>query len=267
MAVKKAKNSPGKNLYARLNPGSKKRPQKLLKTPDETTVTKWQERVSAAIFKSSFDSNHVYSYDEIVNGKGTNGQQIQKIIFKEFPEKYMADDSWLVNWHKQQETFYKAKVKGPTGSKKISARDYEYFDRDAASGFMDFIEKKIKVFGISKKDTWNPADIWLVQNRKRVRKNIELAIDQSGGNIKYLNDAMKSMLAKRDLVGVSLKKISGKTAEWKVLNLGNVFNFIGKGPPKYECGKVKCNLSITTGNFSETYNISRKLVIAVLAKE
>ena len=71
----------------------------LLKLPDETTTTKWQERVSALVFKEVINvKSRVFTYDELVNGKGPSGKSIQKKIFKEFPEKYMVNDEWLINF-------------------------------------------------------------------------------------------------------------------------------------------------------------------------
>jgi len=223
----------------------------LLKLPDETTTTKWQERVSALVFKEVINvKSRVFTYDELVNGKGPSGKSIQKKIFKEFPEKYMVNDEWLINFWKQQDKFFNVTISGA----RIDTHSYQEFDRDEPKGFMSWIETKIKLYGISKKDTWNPADIWLVKNSKKVRADLEVAIQSE--NISHLNSAMKQMLRERRLVGVSLKKISGKEAKWQVVNLEKTFNFIGKGPPKYELGKTNLALNIVDDKYFEKSPLS-----------
>jgi hypothetical protein len=225
----------------------------LVRLPDETTTTRWQERVSALVFREVINvRSKVYTYDEIVNGKGSAGKSIQRKIFKEFPEKYMANDEWLINFWKQQDKFFNVAVAGT----KINTHTYQEFDRDDPKGFMGWIEKNIKQYGISKKDTWNPADIWLVKNSKKVREDLEVAMVSE--NIDHLNSAMKQMLRERRLVGVSLKKISGKQAKWQIVNLEKTFNFIGKGPPKYELGKTNLALNIVTDKYFETSPASGK---------
>lgn len=218
----------------------------LVKLPDETTTTKWQERVSALIFREVINvRSKVYTYNELVNGKGA-GKTIQKKIFKEFPEKYMANDDWLINFWKQQDKFFNVSIKGF----KVNTHNYEEYDRDQPNGFMSWIETRIKQFGISKKDTWNPADIWLVKNKKKVRADLEVALASS--NIDILNDTMKTMLKQGRLIGVSLKKISNNEAKWQTVNLEKTFNFIGEGPPKYELGKTNLALNIVTDKYFET---------------
>ena len=99
----------------------------LVKLPDETTTTRWQERVSALVFREVINvRSKVYTYDEIVNGKGSAGKSIQTKIFKEFPEKYMANDEWLINFWKQQDKFFNDGFAGA----KINTHTYIEFYRD-----------------------------------------------------------------------------------------------------------------------------------------
>jgi len=56
-----------------------------------------------------------------------------------------------------------------------------------------------------------------------------------------LNEVMKKQFKKREVVGVSLKKISGKTAIWEEVNVGDVM-FTGTDY-KYEVDFVRCKLS------------------------
>ena len=78
-------------------------------------------------------------------------------------------------------------------------------------------------FGISQKDNWNPADIWMIQNERKVMKTIEETVDGNGSQtILELNAVMRKMFKEETVVGVSLKKISGNTAKWQKYNVDDM---------------------------------------------
>jgi len=60
------------------------------------------------------------------------------------------------------------------------------FNRDG--GFMDFITQRIKTFGFSQKDAWNPADVWLIKNSTVIQDLKEAK------SIQELNDIMKKIV-------------------------------------------------------------------------
>jgi len=155
------------------------------------------------------------------------------IIFNEFPEEYMKNDDWMETFQLQAEKLMVEKV----AKKAIMSPDYTEFDRDAKNGFMEFIEKEIKKYDISKKDTWNPADIWLLKktSERYVRTAIEaLSNGDTETNIDLLNATMKRLMREHALIGISLKKISGDKASWKVYNLAKNIKFYGGRAPVYE---------------------------------
>ena len=71
-----------------------------------------------------------------------------------------------------------------------------------------------KQTNIKSEDKWNPADIWLVREKKKAdivnHLNSETTID-------CLNNAIQQLLGKGDLIGISLKKIEG-SPKLKLLN-------------------------------------------------
>jgi hypothetical protein len=96
------------------------------------------------------------------------------------------------------------------------------FGRDNKS-FMGFISGLVKPLGISQKDTWNPADIWIVDKSKE--KNIEKELeditsfnsskDPGSARLKeiklqMLNRALRAYYANQTIIGVSLKLTSLK---------------------------------------------------------
>ena len=62
---------------------------------------------------------------------------------------------------------------------RYASPNFSSFNRDG--GFMEYITKLINVkFGISKKDTWNPADVWAI---KGITESIEKTIEKELKNI------------------------------------------------------------------------------------
>ena len=239
--------------------------------PAATPLTKMQEDASLAVIRMAFQRSRKFTEAEIVGNGKTIGSRlqfkapirpnvsgvpinptpVQEEIFKVFPSKHMNDYVWLLNFYKQQAKFFSVSFGGKPVTP--SPGGYEEFDRDSADGFMTFIEKIVKDnFKISKKDVWNPADIWLIWDKNKARAYIESSVAGEPKDIGLLNAAMRKMLKDHEIVGISLKKISGKEAKWQILNLAKKFQFIGPGPPKYEWAnrKARCKCKLVTGKFT-----------------
>ena len=107
------------------------------------------------------------------------------------------------------------------------------FDRDDKNGFMNYITNLVKVkFGIAKKDAWNPADIWLIKSPggqvpSRYRQTLDEALmGKKGGAIQTLeklNVIMRKMFNDDEVVGISLKKVSGNQARYEKINADEKF--------------------------------------------
>lgn len=130
-------------------------------------------------------------------------------------------------------------------------KEFKHYSRD--EGFMDFIAKLIKQkFGISQKDTWNPADIWMVENQNKIESELEKAVKGKAATITELNAVMRKQFQDGRLIGVSLKKVSGKTARWEEVNVDEVIftdgdNFVFE----FDMAKITLDLK-DTGGFSTT---------------
>jgi hypothetical protein len=183
----------------------------MAKKPDAKT-TRMQELGSAWILRRAIKDNKRYSkWQDILEDEKYS--ELKKL----YPD---VDEEWIQGYYAQQERILK----------KYANSQFTEFNRDG--GFMDFITKLVKEkFGISKKDNWNPADIWLVKNEQQVIRLIEKTVDGNGSQtIMELNAVMKKLFKEEKLVGVSLKKISGKQARWEEVNvsdvsLTNTYNF------------------------------------------
>jgi len=150
-----------------------------------------------------------------------------------------------------------------------SNKGYEY-SRDERNGFMFFIEDIAKKrCGVTVKDRWDPADIYMIKKQKRreIEKRIIELTDSLNkeDNLLALNDYMRILMANLDMLPISLKAIkkSTKVAKVEPANAG------GKGKTlKFEVvpGSVKCILDFgnktqhefDTGEFSFDFKVGEE---------
>ena len=132
-----------------------------------------------------------------------------------YPE---VDDDWILNYWKQHKIILKEFGNG-------SAKKFYHSGNES---FMYFITEIVrKNFGIVKKDNWNPADIWMIKGDKdQLIKKIEKTVygSKDSQTIQQLNALMRGLYKYRKLVGISLKKISGKEAKWEEYNIEKLTN-------------------------------------------
>jgi len=170
-----------------------------VRASDGETTAK-QERASLEMVKRVLQENKTYNTPEAI----AKDKPFFNRLIKVYPE---INDIWLQGLHAQG-----LKIKSLYASS-----NFTEFNRDG--GFMDFISNLIREkFGISKKDTWNPADIWMIKNEKKVRQQILESVSGPNPSMSKLNDTMRLMYKNKTLVGVSLKAVSGKTARWEDVN-------------------------------------------------
>lgn len=153
----------------------------------DATSTRLQELCSLAICRNVFQ-NKPTELTELV---------------KTYPELTDRPD-WVESFKAQEVVFKTIKQKynlKPT-----------VFNRD--KGFMEFISKLVKQFGVSAKDSWNPADIWIhTNNIEKEFKNVS--------SLKEINDIMIRLFNEGSLCGISLKK-TGKIAKYEETNFKKI---------------------------------------------
>ena len=169
--------------------------------------TPQQERGSAWILRRALKDNVTYnSWGDIL----TDPMYYQ--LLDVFP---MVDDSWLESYWRQHQTMHN----------EFAGTKWSEFNRDG--GFMQFISNLInEKFGVSKKDQWNPADIWMIRGKSsNIEKKLAAQISGSRGTqtIRELNLEMRKLFSStgsEQVVGVSLKKVPGnRAAHWTVFNM------------------------------------------------
>ena len=167
--------------------------------------TAQQERGSAWIFRRVLRDNVRYdSWESIMNDP--KYYELLDVFPNVSPE-------WLKSYYKQNVKMIE----------EFSDYRWNEFSRDG--GFMHFISKFVKDrFGIAKKDTWNTADIWMIRGKEEEFIDVieEQLPDNPSQTIRELNMIMRSWFKSRKLVGVSLKLISGKNANWREYNVDDL---------------------------------------------
>ena len=193
--------------------------------------TKAQELTSAWIFRRALNDNKRYKdTDDIINDiKFQNevvGTKTKKGIYPNI------DIEWIETFFKQQKRFLD----------EFSNAKFKEFSVDG--GFMDWVSKLVnQKYRINKKDSWDPADVWCVQNENEVKKQIIDAISETS-NIEVLNAELRTLFEERKVVGISLKKVSPTVpqARYQEVNIKEGVLFTSGKHPTFKITRIYCDL-------------------------
>jgi hypothetical protein len=132
-------------------------------------------------------------------------------VKKAYPNIDKCPTSWIVHFSAQFDQIG-GKLKG------LNTSGYDVFQYTNGKGFMSFITKLITKDNkwYSKKDSWNPADIWLIKNSKLAtyKKLLTNAV-----SIENVNHILRDAANKGDILGISLKKSNGTNIKIEKVNL------------------------------------------------
>jgi len=160
-------------------------------------TTQQQELCTLAIFEELLSSS-TQNY--------TNFEQMLPTLMKIYPG-ITEEKSWYNSFALQ--------FKKISAITKLPNNNFDVFNRDG--GFMDWITKLVNSkFEIAKKDSWNPADIWLLKSSTYDKYQKKLNDAQT---IQEVNAILVTAYNKYDIVGVSLKKNNGKNLNYDLVNL------------------------------------------------
>ena len=228
----------------------------------EAEATRLQELGSAYIFDLAINKNRVYrNWKEIkTNNRGEAYLGLKDIWFEHYGLTDVEDE-WIQNFYLQHKALLPR-----VGSSKFD-------DVNREGGFMDFItDFVLREFGHllgGKKDSWNPADIWLIKNESNVIQQIETQIGGTGNSeskavasvqLKQLNQIFRQLYKQKIIMGISLKKVSGSRARYVTVNISQKFmNKVGKISEmgSYTVGKgsekPQCKLDIKDDKGGKTF--------------
>jgi len=164
-------------------------------------TTQQQERVTAAIFEEILSKHtpDVKTFEDLID----------RTLLKEYPD-IRNNKSWYKSFELQFN-----QIKKET---KLPDNTFDVFNRDG--GFMDYITKLVNSgksdMTYAKKDSWNPADIWLINSSKvkPYEKLLDNAVDMN-----QVNDILREAFNKNIIVGISLKKNDGKKLSYDLVNI------------------------------------------------
>ena len=161
-----------------------------------------------------------------------------------------SSDNTPAQWNKHFELQFN-EVRNVT---KLPNNNFDTYDYDE---FMKWIKSVIAgknwpIWGgpITQKDSWNPADIWLVKKGGTEYNRITKEIS-SAATIQEINDALKVAFNKNIIVGISLKK-AGKALKYDLINLESKF----KDLPEIAYDGMALNLPFSqkTNTFEKSTN-------------
>lgn len=205
-----------------------------------------------------------------------NYTELQKIFYPNFNSSNNKGDpvpkDWLLSYFSQQQAMLE----------KFSKSNFKQMNFDREGGFMKFISDLVKPLGVSKKDTWDPADIWIVDTKKETNLLKVLKDKMTFGNhedsnnrnlqiikLQELNALLRELYRNETVIGVSLKK-SGKRATYVDVNVGVDESTVQKEFEDIEqltckITKIQCDLSVKT--FTEVYGGDAKAKIEKMKNE
>ena len=208
------------------------------KTATQSTALSTQKQELASLWmieKALSPGPKLYnSFEEIKKDKKSFDELIN--IYPEL----IDSKEWQSGLIKQQKTV-NAKLQG--------SGNYKKFNREG--GFMQWITELVKnEFGVQRKDTWNPADVWVIKNQSQIENELKKA---AKGGITRLNETMIKMWHDRRLKGISLKAISGPTAKWEEVNISEA-KFTEVDNAVFELDSVELNLNLINGKFGAQHS-------------
>lgn len=205
-----------------------------------TEATRRQELGSAWIFRRALKDNIRYnSWEDILKDPKFDELGGPKGIYPEFTTE------WIKTFYLQQKKMLD----------EFSDAKFTEFNRE--HGFMGFITNILRnKFGVSKKDNYDPADIWCIKNEKKVMTDIQKIIQEGSlSSLGELGAYLRTLFVERVVVGISLKKISGKTAHYEEVNIDDT-NFADLKNHCFDISKIKIDFSLkNNGEFKSTDTI------------
>lgn len=177
--------------------------------------TNQQEKASAWFFEQALKHNKHWDSEQLLIKDKKYFNELCRIYpgLKDLNSK--AAKEWLPGFIAQQKTMLR----------EFSQKNWTPFTEfNQSGGFMDYISTAVqKCYKISKKDSWNPADIWCIRDEPKVMKQIESVIGPKSdwgkkpplAPIGQLNDVLinlyrngKAKNKQPAVCGISLKQIT-----------------------------------------------------------
>lgn len=201
--------------------------------PTASQLTEMQEKTSAWIFDQALNYNRRYKNAEDI----LNDDKFKKEIIGTTSKKGIypfVTVEWVNSFYKQQKRFLD------------EFSDAKFKEFSVKGGFMDFVSKLVnQKYGINKKDAWDPADVWCIQNEREVIKIVKESVENSS-DIEKLNATLRTLFKERKVVGLSLKLVDKRVSEarYQEVNIKEGALFVSGKNPNFTVSGIKCDLKL-----------------------
>ena len=187
-----------------------------------------QESGSAFILSQVLKKNKKFaSAADILNDSETK-KGLEK-IFK--PPYTDSINEWTHSYFEHQKAFFKKFQPSQWKIFEHGGQDFMSFIKDRAQ-YVKEVTASGKLKDVGKYETWNPSDIWAVENKDQVKKKIDEAIQKDGSQtLTELNNVLLNLMKENKLIGLSLKKIEPKEKA--------NFAYVNKDPKSIEFAQVE----------------------------
>ena len=175
-----------------------------------SNIEQKSEEGSVWIFNRALMDDKIYtSADDILNDDKFH--ELEKIFDGNVPYE------WAVSFYKQQEKFLK----------QFGKSDWRKFKYGSNDDIMEFIKDVLSEVTLDNKKVkygnWNPTDVWMIKKgseidvKQFIRKNIDRS--SRSQTIHELNALLRMLIRKKELIGLSLKKVGTGDAKFIYVNI------------------------------------------------
>jgi len=221
-----------------------------------------QEKGALWIMKRVLNENKEYSSASQIK-EDPKYNELKKIFNRNLDNTGNVPQDWIESYYKQQKEMLK----------KFGSKSFTEFKYKKTSGsFHDYITSIYKQYKVGRYENWNAADIWIVNgNQNQIETQINKAIGGSIAtqNVDRLNSVLRYLFKQKKVIGISLKKVSGKVAHFVEVNVDkkDVFE-LDKINYKFKVvGKPKLDLTMNVNKKLGKYETQDLVVIVESSNE
>jgi len=206
-----------------------------------STMTAMQELGTLWVFRQVIQEDKKFRKWQDIKSDKETWEELVKIWDDIGNVSGGPEDKWLQIFFKQNDVFMR-EMSDPRiklleefnrGSTHAGGKPYKIPGSSGATEtFMEFISNHVKQYGISQKDNWNPADIWLIKDEQKWRNALikHSSVEGSSSpssiahNLQQCNAILRQAWHAHEIIGISLKAIgSGDNARWEAVNTTQEF--------------------------------------------
>ena len=172
-----------------------------------------QEEGSAYVMTRVLDNNQKFESAGDILSDTTTKKGLERIFGNAYKEKI---PEWTHSYFEHQKAFFK----------KFQPAQWKVFEH-GGQDLMTFIKEQCKHVktetgeDVGNYTTWNPADIWVVKDKDKVKTEIDQAIQKNGtARLFELNNVLLNLMKNDRLIGLSLKKVkNNQQAKFSYVNM------------------------------------------------